>query len=324
MLAAETMQTKTRLKSRKKVRRVNPPRETVKPHRPRSYPAGFLTVGQTARVLGVSPSTLRVWENVGLIAPVRSNGKFRLYTPELLNLLKRIKYLRDVKQIGVAGIKQMLDSPETVKGAQPDRPIQAAKPSKSVVRDPEKKDVELQIPVENLGKRLRAMRKRTGIGIAEAAAKVGISSGFLSAIELSRANPSIATLQRLAATYGTTVLEFFDLPHRANRLIRPQDHRKLETGDSVTMEMLAFGTRMLQCMMFHVPPNSGSDGAYSHYGEEFIYMLQGAIEFWLDEMDCHILHAGDSFWFDSTLGHRWFNSSDETAILLWVNTPITF
>ena len=54
---------------------------------------GFLTVGQTARILGMSPSTLRLWENVGLITPARSQGRFRLYSPELLDVLKRIKYL---------------------------------------------------------------------------------------------------------------------------------------------------------------------------------------------------------------------------------------
>ena len=52
--------------------------------RPAASRLGFLTVGQTARILGVSASTLRLWESVGLVAPVRSNGKYRLYSPELL------------------------------------------------------------------------------------------------------------------------------------------------------------------------------------------------------------------------------------------------
>src|SRR5574339_870651 len=67
---------------------------------------GFLTVGQTARILGVSPSTLRLWENVGLIAPVRSNGRYRLYSPQLLKVLKRIKYLREEQRLNVTGIKK--------------------------------------------------------------------------------------------------------------------------------------------------------------------------------------------------------------------------
>ena len=81
---------------------------------------------------------------------------------------------------------------------------------------------------------------------------------------------------------------------------------------------------MLESMFFRVPPGAGSDGSYSHQGEEFIYMLQGTLEVWLDEIERHVLEAGDSFWFESTLGHRWFNPSDAEAVLLWINTPPTF
>ena len=70
---------------------------------------GLLTVGETARILGVSPSTLRLWENVGLISPARSNGRYRLYGRELLEVLKRIKYLRDVKRLNLPGIRQELN-----------------------------------------------------------------------------------------------------------------------------------------------------------------------------------------------------------------------
>ena len=69
---------------------------------------GLLTVGQTAKILGVSPSTLRLWENVGIVTPVRSNGHYRLYSRELLEVLKRIKYLRDVKRLNLPGIKEIL------------------------------------------------------------------------------------------------------------------------------------------------------------------------------------------------------------------------
>jgi DNA-binding transcriptional MerR regulator/quercetin dioxygenase-like cupin family protein len=282
--------------------------EKIKGKKPRSYPAGFLTVGQTARVLGVSASTLRVWENVGLVTPARSNGRFRLYTTEMLGVLKRIKYLRDVKQLSVPGIKQLLGEQQSRK---------QSKPRKGAVRKTPKE-------AANLGARLRSMRKRSSIGIAEAAQQAGISAGFLSAIELSRANASVATLSRLAAAYGTTVLEFFDLPQRSNLIIRPNERRVLKTDGDVTMEVLSIGTKLLQCMIFRVPPSTGSDGAYSHEGEEFIYMLSGTIEFWLDEMECYILEPGDSFWFDSTMGHRWFNASDVEAVLLWINTPVTF
>ena len=262
--------------------------------------ARFLTIGQTARIVGVSSSTLRLWENVGLISPARNSGKYRLYSPEVLEVVKRIKYLRDVKRLNVPGIKQDLDN-----GHQPSKPLQVNN----------KTDV---------GPKLRQLRKSLGLGLLKAAEQAKITPGFLSAIELSRANPSVATLQRLAAIYNTTVLEFFDIPHHKRRLIRPQERRSLRTESGVEMDLLSIGTKMLECMLFRVQPKCGSDGTYSHVGEEFIYMLKGSLEFWLDELEVHELREGDSFWFESNLGHRWFNPTDEEAVLIWVNTPLTF
>src|SRR6476620_8074537 len=124
---------------------------------------GFLTVGQTARILGVSPSTLRLWENVGLVSPVRSNGRYRLYSPDLLKMLKRIKYLRDVHRLNVPGIKRELGK--------------ALTPSSPVGQRP-------------VGPVLRRLRQRSGMGLVEAASQAGISAGFLSSLERSQANGS--------------------------------------------------------------------------------------------------------------------------------------
>jgi DNA-binding transcriptional MerR regulator/quercetin dioxygenase-like cupin family protein len=258
---------------------------------------GFLTVGQTARILGVSPSTLRLWESEGLVAPVRSNGKYRLYSPELLKVLKRIKYLREVQRLNVPGIKRELGTTTKSRSASEPKP---------------------------LGPKLQRLRKRTGLGLADAAKRAGISSGFLSSVERGQANASVATLQRLATAYGATVMDLFRAPKGKERLVRPADRRVLEMHSGVRMEMLSSGATMLQSMLFRVAPLAGSDGSYSHQGEEFIFMIAGTLEIWLDELECFVLNDGDSFWFESTLGHRWFNPGKVDAVLLWINTPPTF
>ena len=277
-------------------------RHTVKkPRRANPSVSGFLTVGQAARVLGVSPSTLRQWENTGLITPIRSQGRFRLYSPELLAVLKRIKYFRDVKQLRVSGIKDVLEKQMRPK---PGNRSQST---------------------ANLGAKLRRLRKACKLSLVEAARRAQISAGFLSAVELSQANASIATLQRLAAAYDTTVLALYDLPAKSSRIVKPNKRRVLQTETGVAMELLSTGTKMLQSMLFRLPPGTGSDGAYSHAGEEFIYMLHGTLELWLDELERIVLYRGDSFWFESSRGHRWFNPSvEEETLLLWVNTPPTF
>lgn len=269
---------------------------------------GLLTVGETARIVGVSPSTLRLWESVGLISPVRSNGRYRLYNRELLAVLKRIKYLKDVKRLNLPAIQQALGTTRgkaASQAANGNGNGHGHRPS-------------------DLGPKLRQLRKRQALGIVEAAQRAKISAGFLSAIELSRANPSVATLQRLAATYGTTTLDFYDLPKHSGRLVRPRERRAIQTHAGVRIELLSIGAKQLESQIFRVPPGAGSDGAYSHEGEEFIYMMAGTLELWLEELECYTLQEGDSFWFESSMGHRWYNPGDQEAVLLWINTPPTF
>jgi DNA-binding transcriptional MerR regulator/quercetin dioxygenase-like cupin family protein len=276
--------------------------------RARAPRLGLLTVGETSRILGVSPSTLRLWENVGLISPARSNGRYRLYGRELLEVLKRIKFLRDVKRLNLPGIRQELSA----RGGK-----SAKKAERSLRPTPADQG-------RDLGPKLRKLRLRHKLGVVEAARRAKISAGFLSAIELSRANPSVATLQRLAAAYGTTVLDFFDVPRHRRRLIRPRERRAMVLGSGIRIEELSVGAKQLESQLWRIPPGAGSDGAYSHQGEEFIHVLQGTLELWLDELECHTLRAGDSFWFESTVGHRWFNPADDEVVLLWINTPPTF
>src|SRR5258705_13541361 len=119
--------------------------------RPQAARIGLLTVGETARILGVSPSTLRLWENVGLITPARSNGRYRLYSPELLKVLKRIKYLRDVQRLNVPGIKRELGGEIRPRARPRQRP---------------------------LGPLLRRIRKRRDMGLAQPAAPARSSPRF--------------------------------------------------------------------------------------------------------------------------------------------------
>lgn len=247
----------------------------------------------------MSPSTLRLWESVGLVTPARSNGRYRLYSPELLEVLKRIKYLRDVRLLNLPGIREALGKAHVDKSANDPRPT-------------------------DLGRRLRRLRKRAGLGVVEAARRAKISAGFLSAVELSRANPSVATLQRLAASYGKTVLDFYNVRKQSSRLVRPHDRQAIQTQSGVRIELLSPGAKQLESQMFRIRPGAGSGGAYSHQGEEFIYVMAGTLELWLDELECHTLREGDSFWFESTVGHRWFNPSSEEVVMLWINTPPSF
>jgi DNA-binding transcriptional MerR regulator/mannose-6-phosphate isomerase-like protein (cupin superfamily) len=260
-------------------------------------PRAYLKIGDVARMAGVSPSVIRSWENLGLTRPQRSRGKYRLYTPDDVKLLKRARYLRKVRGLNAPAIVQML-----------------------------KRDGMMRAPSNGsvtIGKQLRRLRLRRGLSLARVAESVGISVGFLSALERSHMSASVGTLRKLARFYKSNILDFFEPAERSSGVVSPAKRKTLEAGPGVRMELLAWGDTVMEPHLFRIAPKAGSGESYSHEGEEFLYVLRGELQISVEEKE-YRLKTGDSFYFESSSTHRWFNPGQSESLILWVNTPPTF
>jgi DNA-binding transcriptional MerR regulator/mannose-6-phosphate isomerase-like protein (cupin superfamily) len=262
---------------------------------------GFLRISDVARLVGVSPSILRSWENLGLIAPVRTRSRYRLYTQSDVRLLKRAQYLRSARGMNAPAIVHMLKS----QGLLPAGGHGSAK-------------------ANPIGPRLRRLRLHRSYSLARVARAANVSVGFLSALERGQMSASVATLRRLARFYRFNILSLFE-PSEANPgRVRPRERKVLEAGPGVRMELLAWGNTVMEPHLFRVSPSAGSGESYAHEGEEFLFMLRGCLEISLDGGEAHRLVEGDSFYFESNAQHRWSNPGKKEAWVLWVNTPPTF
>jgi DNA-binding transcriptional MerR regulator len=70
---------------------------------------GYLQIGEAADLLGLTPKALRHYEKIGLIAPARTGSDYRLYSPELILRLQRIKQLQTLG-LSLRQIKKILDN----------------------------------------------------------------------------------------------------------------------------------------------------------------------------------------------------------------------
>ena len=52
-----------------------------------SEPGKYLRIAEAAKYLGVSPNTLRNWEDAGMVSPVRTPTNARRYTKDQLDAL---------------------------------------------------------------------------------------------------------------------------------------------------------------------------------------------------------------------------------------------
>ena len=271
-------------------------RRTTRQSRP------YFAISEVSQVLDVSPSTLRVWENVGLIAPERTAGGRRIYSPETVERLKYIQRLRTERKLNVEAIRQVLGTSEQMNG----------------------KGKTISSSAASISRHLRRLRHKRDVTLSRAAAATGLSVSFLSSLEGGKANASVATLQRLAVFYGTNVQSFFGVSKNPGKLVTPRARKQLSNEPGVRIELLAAGDKVMQPHLYRIAPGRSSGGAYRHAGEEFIYMISGTCEIWLDEMEHYALRQGDCLYFPSTQTHRWTNTGAETAVLLWTNTPPTF
>src|SRR5208337_2046218 len=135
---------------------------------------------------------------------------------------------------------------------------------------------------------------------------------------------SVATLRRLARFYKTSILSLFGANGETPRLVRPEHRKVLETSPGVRMELLAWGNTAMEPHLFRIKPGRGSGESYAHEGEEFLHVLRGEFEIWLNKQEHYVLKPGDSLYFESSTPHRWKNSGRTETWLLWVNTPPTF
>lgn len=265
-----------------------------------SHARGHLRISEVAKIVGISPSVLRAWENLGLVSPGRTPSKYRLYSPLDVRVLKRAQFLRRARGMNAPAIVHLLKTQGMLSAA-------ASKPK-----------------AKSIGPRLRRLRTQRSLSLGHVARAVGVSIGFLSAIEREQMSASIATLRRLARFYQINILSLFD-PSEANPgRVKPGERKILDAGPGVRMELLSWGNTMMEPHLFRIAPSAGSGESYAHEGEEFLYILRGSLEISLVDGERLCLEEGDSFYFESSNEHRWKNPGKKEALVLWVNTPPTF
>jgi DNA-binding transcriptional MerR regulator/mannose-6-phosphate isomerase-like protein (cupin superfamily) len=260
----------------------------------------YFRIGEVARLVGVSPSSLRNWEKVGLFKAVRSEGGYRLYSRDTIADLKKIQSLRKTTRVNIPGIQyQMQRGAEAMPLLSPENLL------------PE------------LPAMLAGLRRKKNLTLSEVSREIGMPASFLNAVERGKAMP-FAVLPKLAKVYKTSVLSFFNVEGEHRKLVRRKDRRVLRSSPTVQMELVAFGATLMEPHVIRIAPRTGSGGSYRHEGEELLYMLEGKLELWLDEIERYVLEPGDTLYFKSTQAHRWQNLMNRECVVLWINAPLTF
>src|SRR5258708_38263557 len=144
-------------------------------------------------------------------------------------------------------------------------------------------------PLERyLGSTTRELRRKHGLTIAAISDRTGISRGMLSRIETGQTATSLDTLSRLAQGLGVSLSALFRNSDRAAggvQLVKRgkgMEVARRGTRSGHTYQLLAYDhgpTRLFEPFLITIDRASETFPIFEHAGGEFIYMLEGHIQY---------------------------------------------
>lgn len=162
-----------------------------------------------------------------------------------------------------------------------------------------------------IGGTLRELRQKLGLTIAEISGQTGISRGMLSKIENAQTATSLETLAKLAKALGislSTLFRNYDVPSGGAQLVKRGEGMEVVrrgTKRGHTYHLLAYDqgpTKQFEPFLIAMDDASEVFPTFEHPGVEFIYMLEGQLEY-RHGQSTYLLEPGDSLTFRGNIPH---------------------
>lgn len=177
----------------------------------------------------------------------------------------------------------------------------------------------------SLGEKLRQLRSERNISQRDLAQLACLSPNSISLIERDETSPSVATLQSLATALNIRMSYFFEEESPTSILHIKSGARPKIESEGVIIEGMGktLPFQELEPFSITLEPHAGSGGERQvvHSGHEFVYCLQGKIEYVIDG-EIYLLEKEDILIFEATLPHLWRNPFEDAAkFILVLQTP---
>jgi transcriptional regulator with XRE-family HTH domain len=180
----------------------------------------------------------------------------------------------------------------------------------------------------DIGARIRARRQALGLTLGHLSAASGLSTGALSQIERGLVSPTVRTLYTIADVLSMSPAQLIDpqgfaTAVRANPyVLRAGEQPEVLNAGGVTKHRASPELiETIKSFVVHIiPGGSSGEECYTHAGEELGFVISGSFTLQIEDT-LYLLSAGDGFALPSTIRHRFFNSGDNEAVVIWVNKP---
>jgi transcriptional regulator with XRE-family HTH domain len=178
-----------------------------------------------------------------------------------------------------------------------------------------------------LGENLKSLRQKHGWTLQQVSRQTGVAVSTLSKVENEQMSLTYDKLLQISEGLGLSLAEFLaqDKSEEA-KLARRSVNRKEDGLQQTTpnYDYLYLSTDITRKRMIpvltRIRARSLADFGplVKHSGEEFIFVLEGAIEVHTEHYQPIRLDTGESTYIDSTMGHAYLSVSKKDALVLGI------
>ena len=176
----------------------------------------------------------------------------------------------------------------------------------------------------DIGNKLKELRVLKGLTQEELADRSELSKGFISQLERNLTSPSITTLMDILQCLGTSIGEFFNEAPDEQIVFGKQDYFVKEDNEyknEIKWIIPNAQKNTIEPIYLTLQAGGSTCPDTPHEGEEFGYVLQGAVSIHLGNKT-YKAKKGESFYYTADKTH--FLSSKNGATLIWVSSPPSF
>ena len=181
----------------------------------------------------------------------------------------------------------------------------------------------------DIGARLQLVRKSKSLSQRELAKRVGVTNSTISLIEQNKVSPSVSSLKKVLDGIPISMADFFTMDMEVSPTDSPfyLPDQQPDVGNN-DIHYYLVGHRRPQrqmCILREVmlPGSDTGEGMISHEGEEGGVVLEGQVEIIIGDQ-AKVLSAGEAYYFDCRVPHRFRNPGAVPAILVSASTPPIF
>jgi transcriptional regulator with XRE-family HTH domain len=180
-----------------------------------------------------------------------------------------------------------------------------------------------------IGSRVRALRLKKKLSLAQLASHTGLSTAMLSKIERGQVFPTLPTLLRIAMVFGVGLDHFFnqDADRPLAKVVRADERMRLSTPPGSDPPAYRFESldypvadRRMESFYAEFPAESRPTEPHEHGSAEFVYVLAGELQVTVGEEPI-LLGKGDALYFDSSVPHSYCRRGSGICSAIVVTAP---